>query len=283
MNFAGTVIRRGADCAAGGLDARFPTERQSRTVRTRKPVKGENHGVVIVPPFSQPPSVYLVKAMNTARELQRLDTAWGAFEQSYAGLSDTQLMKPGATGNWSARLAPEDQLNRETRFRRRLRLDRTAITRCTRGDTAMATKRIGVRQHYAVHAAAVGRSALSELDARHPRGPSARPPVRQTRLPGRPPSHRAWRVRQEPRVHRGWVSAMRRVPARHVRAMEDTTQRIARSTWRRCLLTSGTSVSVLQSPGMTMLGDRRSTQPARAMQEGSADRVDAPRQHPSRP
>ena len=126
--------------------------------------------------------------------LRRLDTAWGAFEASYAGLSDAQLMKPGVTGDWSvrdilahvstweeealthlplileggtpprysvryggidafnarmteqkaslslaavrrqldethrrlidfARRTPEDQLSRETRFRRRLRLD----------------------------------------------------------------------------------------------------------------------------------------------------------------
>jgi hypothetical protein len=35
--------------------------------------------------------------------LQRLDTEWAAFEESYAGLSDTQLMKPGVTGDWSVR------------------------------------------------------------------------------------------------------------------------------------------------------------------------------------
>jgi hypothetical protein len=35
--------------------------------------------------------------------LQRLDTAWGAFEASYAGLSDAQLMQPGVTGDWSVR------------------------------------------------------------------------------------------------------------------------------------------------------------------------------------
>ncbi|PYM64509.1 MAG: hypothetical protein DMD79_06370 [Candidatus Rokuibacteriota bacterium] len=132
--------------------------------------------------------------MDRRQLLQRLDTAWGAFEASYAGLSDALLMKPGVTGDWSirdilvhvttweeealthlplileggtpprysvryggidafnarmmeqkARLslsevrrqldgihrrlidfiqrAPEDQLSRETRFRRRLRLD----------------------------------------------------------------------------------------------------------------------------------------------------------------
>ena len=132
--------------------------------------------------------------MDRRQLLQRLETAWGAFEDSYAGLSDAQLMKPGVTGDWSVRdilahvstweeealthlplilqggtpprysakyggidafnarmteakaglslsevrrqldeihrrlidfvrEAPEDQLGRETRFRRRLRLD----------------------------------------------------------------------------------------------------------------------------------------------------------------
>ena len=132
--------------------------------------------------------------MDRRRLLQRLDAAWSLFEESYAGLSDAQLMKPGVTGDWSVRdilahvstweeealthlplileggrpprysvryggidafnarmteqkqslslsavrrqldethrrlvdfiqRAPEDQLTRETRFRRRLRLD----------------------------------------------------------------------------------------------------------------------------------------------------------------
>jgi hypothetical protein len=129
-----------------------------------------------------------------AQLLRRLDAAWGAFEASYAGLPDAQMMEPGVTGDWSVRdilahvttweaealthlpllleggtpprysvkyggidafnawmteqkaslslaaarrqldethrrlidliqRAPEDQLGRETRFRRRLRLD----------------------------------------------------------------------------------------------------------------------------------------------------------------
>jgi hypothetical protein len=133
-------------------------------------------------------------SVDRRRVLQRLDTAWRAFEASYAGLSDAQLMKSGVTGDWSVRdilahvstweeealthlplilaggtpprysvkyggidafnalmteqkarlslsavrrqlagthrrlidfiqRAPEDQLGRETRFRRRLRLD----------------------------------------------------------------------------------------------------------------------------------------------------------------
>ena len=37
------------------------------------------------------------------RQLLQLDTAWRAFEESYAGLSDAQLMKPGVTGDWSVR------------------------------------------------------------------------------------------------------------------------------------------------------------------------------------
>ena len=41
--------------------------------------------------------------MDRRQLLQRLDSAWGAFEESYAGLSDAHLMKPGVTGDWSVR------------------------------------------------------------------------------------------------------------------------------------------------------------------------------------
>ena len=41
--------------------------------------------------------------MDRPQMLRRLDTAWRAFEESYAGLSDAQLMKPGVTGDWSVR------------------------------------------------------------------------------------------------------------------------------------------------------------------------------------
>jgi len=37
------------------------------------------------------------------RLLRRLDAAWGAFEATYAGLSDAQLMMSGVTGGWSVR------------------------------------------------------------------------------------------------------------------------------------------------------------------------------------
>jgi hypothetical protein len=41
--------------------------------------------------------------MKREQTLQRLDAAWTDFEQSYAGLSDAQLMIPGVTGQWSVR------------------------------------------------------------------------------------------------------------------------------------------------------------------------------------
>src|SRR5438309_6855823 len=44
------------------------------------------------------------EAMGDRRQLlKRLDTAWAAFKESYAGLSDAQLMEPGVTGAWSVR------------------------------------------------------------------------------------------------------------------------------------------------------------------------------------
>jgi hypothetical protein len=41
--------------------------------------------------------------MNTQQILQRLDTAWADFEDSYAGLSDAELLVPGVTRAWSVR------------------------------------------------------------------------------------------------------------------------------------------------------------------------------------
>ena len=41
--------------------------------------------------------------MNKPQFLAQLEKAWGAFKQSFAGLSDSQLMEPGATGNWSVK------------------------------------------------------------------------------------------------------------------------------------------------------------------------------------
>jgi hypothetical protein len=35
--------------------------------------------------------------------LQRLDVAWRAFKESYAGLSEAELLEPGVTGAWSIR------------------------------------------------------------------------------------------------------------------------------------------------------------------------------------
>jgi hypothetical protein len=41
--------------------------------------------------------------MNRQQVLKRLDVAWATFEESYAGLSDAQLLMPGVTGQWSVR------------------------------------------------------------------------------------------------------------------------------------------------------------------------------------
>ncbi|HET7456192.1 MAG TPA: DinB family protein [Gemmatimonadaceae bacterium] len=41
--------------------------------------------------------------MTTAQVLARLEAAWRDFEESYAGLSDEELLVPGVTGAWSVR------------------------------------------------------------------------------------------------------------------------------------------------------------------------------------
>lgn len=41
--------------------------------------------------------------MDRRQLLKRLDKAWAAFNESYAGLSDAQMMMPGVTGAWSVR------------------------------------------------------------------------------------------------------------------------------------------------------------------------------------
>ena len=41
--------------------------------------------------------------MDRQRLLKRLDTAWRAFKESYAGLSEAQLVEPGVSGVWSVR------------------------------------------------------------------------------------------------------------------------------------------------------------------------------------
>src|SRR5919106_821131 len=41
--------------------------------------------------------------MDRRRLLQRLDKAWLEFKESYAGLSDSQVLKPGVQGRWSVR------------------------------------------------------------------------------------------------------------------------------------------------------------------------------------
>ena len=44
-----------------------------------------------------------ISEANRQRLLQRLDAAWRAFRESYAGLCEAELMEPGVTGAWSVR------------------------------------------------------------------------------------------------------------------------------------------------------------------------------------
>lgn len=41
--------------------------------------------------------------MDRQQLLKRLDKAWREFQESYAGLSDSQLLEPGVAGTWSVR------------------------------------------------------------------------------------------------------------------------------------------------------------------------------------
>jgi len=41
--------------------------------------------------------------MDKQRLLRRLDRAWAALKESYAGLSEPRLGEPGVTGNWSVK------------------------------------------------------------------------------------------------------------------------------------------------------------------------------------
>ena len=41
--------------------------------------------------------------MDRGKLLKRLDKAWMAFKESYAGLTEAQLLEPGVTGRWSIR------------------------------------------------------------------------------------------------------------------------------------------------------------------------------------
>src|SRR4051812_47019619 len=41
--------------------------------------------------------------MNREQLLQKLDKAWTALKESYAGLTGSQLTEPGVTGDWSVK------------------------------------------------------------------------------------------------------------------------------------------------------------------------------------
>ncbi len=41
--------------------------------------------------------------MNRQQFLGKIDTTWSALQESYAGLSETQMTQPGVTGDWSVK------------------------------------------------------------------------------------------------------------------------------------------------------------------------------------
>jgi hypothetical protein len=41
--------------------------------------------------------------VDKSQLLKRLDEAWDALKASYAGLSDSEMMEPGVTGDWSVK------------------------------------------------------------------------------------------------------------------------------------------------------------------------------------
>src|SRR4051812_23364000 len=41
--------------------------------------------------------------MDKQQVLKQLDKAWSAFQESYASLSEAQLLEEGVTGDWSVR------------------------------------------------------------------------------------------------------------------------------------------------------------------------------------
>ena len=41
--------------------------------------------------------------MDKQQLLKQLETAWAGLEESYAGLSDSQLTEPGVMGTWSVK------------------------------------------------------------------------------------------------------------------------------------------------------------------------------------
>src|SRR5947208_7237268 len=45
----------------------------------------------------------IAEGTDKQRLLRRLDKAWAALKESYAGLSDRQLTEPGVTGDWSVK------------------------------------------------------------------------------------------------------------------------------------------------------------------------------------
>jgi hypothetical protein len=45
----------------------------------------------------------LERKVDRSQLLKRLDEGWNALKESYAGLSDLEMMEPGVTGSWSVK------------------------------------------------------------------------------------------------------------------------------------------------------------------------------------
>jgi hypothetical protein len=41
--------------------------------------------------------------VTEGRLLKRLESAWASFQESYAGLSEAELLEPGVAGDWAVR------------------------------------------------------------------------------------------------------------------------------------------------------------------------------------
>lgn len=56
-------------------------------------------------PGARHPHMPAIPGVNVTRAqlLKRIDKAWQALQESYAGLSDAELVQPGVTGTWSVK------------------------------------------------------------------------------------------------------------------------------------------------------------------------------------
>jgi len=73
------------------------------SLASASPLGWDHSGSGVTVPEQSEGTVGLSDAIRKERVLRQLESAWAAFEASYAGLSDSTLMVPGVTGRWSVR------------------------------------------------------------------------------------------------------------------------------------------------------------------------------------